>query len=210
VVLVLDATTGPTRQDKHIASLILKYRRGCVILVNKWDLQEQTQRQYEITLLTELQFMDYCPIVYASAKSGYNVRQSFELGARFRSVGGDQGTYRATVNYGNGLRLLSSSLSVQSVEGHGSAFDQIQLNTQGLGTDPYQNASLRVEKNRLYRYDLSWRSNAYYNPGLRSDHGQHFADTVRNYQDHDLTLFPQSSLKFFLGYSNPGVGNQKL
>ncbi len=133
--------------------------------------------------------------------SGYNVRQSFELGARFRSVGGDQGTYRATVNYGNGLRLLSSSLSVQSVEGHGSAFDQIQLNTQGLGNDPYQNASLRVEKNRLYRYDLSWRSNAYYNPGLRSDHGQHFADTVRNYQDHDLTLFPQSSLKFFLGYS---------
>lgn len=133
--------------------------------------------------------------------SGYNVRQSFELGARFRSVGGDEGTYKATVNYGSGLRLLSSSLSVQSLEGHGSAFDQIQLNTQGLGNDPYQNASLRVEKNRLYRYDLSWRSNAYYNPGLRTDHSQHFADTVRNYQDHDLTLFPQSALKFFLGYS---------
>jgi hypothetical protein len=133
--------------------------------------------------------------------SGYNVRQSFELGARFRSVGGDEGTYKATVNYGSGLRLLSSSLSVQSLEGHGRVFDQIQLNTQGLGNDPYQNASLRVEKNRLYRYDLSWRSNAYYNPGLRTDHSQHFADTVRNYQDHDLTLFPQSALKFFLGYS---------
>jgi len=131
----------------------------------------------------------------------YNVRQSFELGARFRTIGGDEGTYRSTVNYGNGLRLLGSSLSVQSLEGHGKYFDHIQLNTQGLGNDPYQNASLRVEKNKLYRYDLSWRSNAYYNPGLRSDHGQHFADTVRNYQDQDLTLLPQSSIKFFLGFS---------
>lgn len=78
VVLVLDAITGATRQDKHIASLILKYRRGCVILVNKWDLQSQTQRQFEPALLAELQFMEYCPIVYASAKSGYNVRQSIE------------------------------------------------------------------------------------------------------------------------------------
>ena len=147
--------------------------------------------------------------------SGYNVRQSFELGARFHSVGGDEGTYRSTVNYGNGLRLLSSSLSVQSREGHGSLFDQIQLNTQGLGNDPYQNASLRVEKNRLYRYDMSWRSNAYYNPGLRTDHSQHFADTVRNYQDHDLTLFPQSAIKFFLGYSQnkqsgPGITSAQL
>jgi hypothetical protein len=133
--------------------------------------------------------------------SGYNVRNSFELGTRFHSVGGDEGTYRSTVNYGNGIRLLSSSLSVQSLEGHGSYFDQIQLNTQGLGNDPYQNASLRIEKNRLYRYDLTWRSNAYYNPGLRTDHSQHFADTRRNYQDQDLTLLPQSAIKFFLGYS---------
>ncbi|MEO5925595.1 MAG: hypothetical protein ABIR70_17365 [Bryobacteraceae bacterium] len=133
--------------------------------------------------------------------SGYNVKNSFELGARFHSVGGDEGTYRSTVNYGNGLRLLGSSLSVQSLDGHGKYFDQIQLNTQGLGNDPYQYASLRIEKNRLYRYDLTWRSNAYYNPGLRSDHSQHFADTTRNYQDQDLTLLPQSPIKFFLGFS---------
>ncbi len=154
-------------------------------------------------------------ITRGETTGGYNVRQSFELGARFRSVGGDEGTYRSTVNYGNGLRLLSSSFSVQSLEGHGKWFDQIQLNTLGLGNDPYQNASLRVEKNRLYRYDLSWRSNAYYNPGLRSDHGQHFADTVRKYQDHDLTLLPQSVIKFFLGYSGntqtgPGITSMQL
>ncbi|MCU1335949.1 MAG: hypothetical protein JWO19_1530 [Bryobacterales bacterium] len=134
--------------------------------------------------------------------SGYNIRQSFELGYRWHTVGGDEGMYRSTVNYGNGPRLLSSSLSVNSVEGHGGLFDLIQLNTLGLGNDPYESATLRVEKNRLYRYDLSWRSNAYFNPGLTIANGEHFIDTVRHVQDHDLTLFPQSSFKLFLGYSS--------
>lgn len=134
--------------------------------------------------------------------SGYNIRQSFELGERWHSVGGDAGMYRSTVNYGNGPRLLSSSLSVHSLEGHGGYFDQIQLNTLGLGNDPYESASLRLEKNRLYRYDLAWRSDAYYNPGLTIAAGQHFLDTVRHVQDHDFTLFPQGSFKVFLGYSS--------
>src|SRR6185369_3475557 len=134
--------------------------------------------------------------------SGYNVRQSFELGERWHSVGGDEGMYRSTVNYGNGPRLLSSSLSVNSLEGHGGLFDQIQINTLGLGNDPYESASLRLEKNRLYRYDLGWRSDAYYNPGLTIAGGEHFMDTVRHVQDHDFTLFPQGSFKLFLGYSS--------
>src|SRR5262249_45008351 len=109
--------------------------------------------------------------------------------------------YRSTVNYTDGIRLLSSSLNIQSREGHGRLFDQISLNTLGLGNDPYESASLRIEKNRLYRYDLLWRSDAYFNPGLTVSYAEHFLDTVRHNQDQDLTLFPQSSVKFFLGYS---------
>ena len=133
--------------------------------------------------------------------SNYNILQSFELGYRWRGVGGDEGMYRSTANYGNGIRLLSSSLSVQSREGHGGLFDQILLNTLGLGNDPYQSAILRIEKNRLYRYDLTWRSDAYFNPGLTVSYGEHQLDTTRRLQDHDLTLFPQSKVRFFLGYS---------
>jgi hypothetical protein len=90
---------------------------------------------------------------------------------------------------------------VQSLDGHGRFFDQIVLNTQGLGNDPYESAMFRIEKNRLYRYDLTWRSNEYYNPGLTVSYGEHFMNTVRRAQDHDLTLFPQSRIRFFLGYS---------
>jgi hypothetical protein len=133
--------------------------------------------------------------------SNYNILQSFELGYRWNTNGGDDGMYRSTVNYTNGIRLLSSSLNIQSREGHGGLFDQLQLNTQGLGNDPYESAILRIEKNRLYRYDLTWRSDAYYNPGLTVSFGEHFMDTVRHLQDQDLTLFPQSWIRFFLGYS---------
>lgn len=142
--------------------------------------------------------------------AGYSVLQSFETGYRWRTVGGNSDMYRSTVNYGDGIRLLSSSLSIQSKEGHGGLFDRIVFNTQGLGNDPYQFASLRIEKNRLYRYDLMWRSTDYFNPALTISFGEHFKNTTRHMQDHDFTLFPQSNLKLFLGYSRNVEGGPAL
>lgn len=80
VVLVLDTLQGPTAYDKKIAALINEHRRGCVILVNKWDLagSEVTQRQYEPALMKTMPFMAHCPIVFASAKDGYNVKRTVE------------------------------------------------------------------------------------------------------------------------------------
>jgi hypothetical protein len=131
----------------------------------------------------------------------YNITQSFELGYRFATTGGDADMYRATINYGDGIRLLSSSLFVQSKDGHGTWFDQIVLNTQGLGGDPYESANLRIEKNGLYRYDMVWRQNAFFDPALTVAFGEHLINTTRTMQDHDLTLFPQGNFKIFLGYS---------
>ena len=131
----------------------------------------------------------------------YNVMQSFETGYRFRLVGGDVGEYRSDANYGNGLRLLGSSFAMESKDGHGRYFDEILLNTSGLGNDPYESVMLRVQKNGLYRYDMSWRLSDYYNPGLTVAGGAHLADTSRRLQDHDLTLLPQGHIQFHLGYS---------
>ncbi len=131
----------------------------------------------------------------------YNIVQSYEFGYRFATVGGDLGMYRSVANYTNGIRLLAASISIVSKDGHGKWFDRIQLNTQGLGNDPYEFASLRVEKNRLYRYDMIWRESDYFNPALTIAGGEHAENTTRTMQDHDLTLFPQSNIRFFLGYS---------
>lgn len=133
--------------------------------------------------------------------SDYNVVDSFETGYRFAVVDGSVGTYRSDVNYGNGIRLLDSNLSVNSRDGHGRWFDQIVLTTIGLGNDPYQAVTLRVEKNNLYRYDMLWRLDDYYNPGLPVAGGLHLMDTNRHMQDHNLTLLPLSHVQFHLGYS---------
>lgn len=77
-ILVMDATAGPTAQDKKIAALIEEHRKGGIIIVNKWDLSETTQKQYLPALLRAIPFMEYCPVVFLSAKSGFNIRRSVD------------------------------------------------------------------------------------------------------------------------------------
>src|ERR1044071_5271598 len=132
---------------------------------------------------------------------GYNVTQSFELGYRWVSIGGDLDMYRGVDNFHNGVRLLGSTLSVNSKDGHGHLFDELLLTTMGLGADPYEAVMLRLQKNRLYRYDMSWRMNDYFNPGLTVAGGLHLRNTSRRLQDHELTLLPQSHYRFRVGYS---------
>ena len=86
VVLVLDAEAGPSMQDKRIAALIAKENKSCVVLVNKWDKALETvketkvtQTQYEPELRKVMPFLYYCPVVFVSALSGYNVRHSLEV-----------------------------------------------------------------------------------------------------------------------------------
>ncbi|MDX2180099.1 MAG: hypothetical protein SFV18_10955 [Bryobacteraceae bacterium] len=146
---------------------------------------------------------------------GYNIRQSFELGVRTMTVDGDRDKYRSDVNYRNGLRLLSSKLDMQSRNGDGKLFDRLSLSTLGLGNDPYQFASFTVEKNSIYRYDLVWRENAYFNPAAAIADGRHRLDTTRRLQDHTLTLFPGRNVQVFGGYSRnsqsgPGLTTYNL
>jgi hypothetical protein len=142
------------------------------------------------------------PVTARGENAGnYNVINSFETGYRWALVGGDFGMYRADVNYGNGIRLLGGNLTVNSKDGHGWLFDEIILNTIGLGNDPYQYANVRIQKNRLYRYDATWRSSDYYNPGYVISGGQHLMDTQRHMQDHEIRLLPVSRITVRLGYA---------
>ncbi|HZQ52966.1 MAG TPA: hypothetical protein VFB14_12255 [Bryobacteraceae bacterium] len=149
--------------------------------------------------------------------SDYNFVNSFETGYRFLSVSGNEGKYRSDENFGSGVRLLSSFFSMDSKDGHGRFLDQMIVSTSGLGGDPYSSVSVRVEKNRLYNYNLLWRENDYVNPGLVTDGGAglHLLNTSYTLQDHDLTLFPQSAVRVLFGYtrdaqSGPGISSVQL
>lgn len=78
VVLVIDGSQGPTAQEKRIAALIAEEGKGCVVVVNKWDLVETTQKQYAPEVLSAMPFLSHCPLAFTSAETGYNIRRSVD------------------------------------------------------------------------------------------------------------------------------------
>jgi GTP-binding protein len=83
-ILVIDASTGVTSQDKKIAGLIQKARKPAVIALNKWDLiaggkrtDPEELREHVQRVRDELFFLDYAPVVVLSALTGENIRRLF-------------------------------------------------------------------------------------------------------------------------------------
>lgn len=74
VVLVLDATQGPTDQDGAIAGAAHEAGRGIVIVANKWDLMKQdgqdAAKEFDEKIRYHLKFLDYVPILHISALTG--------------------------------------------------------------------------------------------------------------------------------------------
>lgn len=77
-ILVVDAVSGITAQDTHIAGYISQAWKSAIVVVNKWDLIEKdtnTMMEYQKRVLQELNFMDYVPVLFISALSGQRVNQ---------------------------------------------------------------------------------------------------------------------------------------
>ena len=106
-ILVLDAESGIIEQDKKVADKIVEERRACIVVVNKWDLVEEDvrkareeeierrdtkdrnrdeRRHKRMTTLGEfgawvqehLFFLDYAPVLFTSAQSGFNLDRLLE------------------------------------------------------------------------------------------------------------------------------------
>ena len=68
-VMMIDATTGMEAQDMNIWNLIIRNRKGCVLVVNKWDLfikDTSTMREYTRGLKERLAPFDDVPIIFTS------------------------------------------------------------------------------------------------------------------------------------------------
>ena len=68
-ILMIDATTGMEAQDMNIFNLILKNRKGCVVVVNKWDLfikDSNTMREYTDALKARLAPLNDIPVIFTS------------------------------------------------------------------------------------------------------------------------------------------------
>jgi GTP-binding protein len=84
-VLIVDLTIGVTAQDKRIAGLIQQARKAAIIVLNKWDLIKQRRRQKQMVAhlvgetRSRLFFLDYAPVLVASALTGENIDRLFAL-----------------------------------------------------------------------------------------------------------------------------------
>jgi GTP-binding protein len=75
-LLLIDASEFITAQDMHIAGYIIEVGRGIMLLVNKWDLIPQEQRQeFKHSVEQRLRFAPYIPTIYISAKLGQGVNR---------------------------------------------------------------------------------------------------------------------------------------
>lgn len=82
VLLLIDAEAGISVQDAHIAGYILDEWKSCVVLVNKWDAvlkDNYTMEEYTRKIRQQLNFMDYVPLLFISAKTGQRVEQVMPL-----------------------------------------------------------------------------------------------------------------------------------
>lgn len=152
----------------------------------------------------------------------YNIKQSVEFGYRFTDFTGSQATYDTFVNLQQGPRLLDMTLEMRSLNHQGLVFDRLYLSNFGYGGDPNNVSRLRIGKNKWYDFDAVFRRDqnvwdyslqanplnptstfanapAGFNPIIGTS--PHRFNTRRRLGDYNLTLLPESKIRFRLGYS---------
>jgi GTP-binding protein len=78
VLLLIDGTEGVTAQDEHIAGMAIDKMLSVILVVNKWDIvpkDAHTMSAYAQQVREKLNFMDYVPVLFISAKTGMRVNK---------------------------------------------------------------------------------------------------------------------------------------
>ena len=72
-ILMIDATSGMEAQDMAIFNLIVRNKKGCVIVVNKWDLvidkNANTMKEFREAIRKRIAPLSDIPIIFTSAIS---------------------------------------------------------------------------------------------------------------------------------------------
>ena len=75
-VVLVDVSEGITDQDVTIAGYAFERGKGCLFVVNKWDLIKSigvTKNSIEEQIRRKCKFLDFAPVLALSALSGYGV-----------------------------------------------------------------------------------------------------------------------------------------
>ena len=81
-LLLLDSREGVTDQDARIGGFIHEKGKGCILIVNKWDLvkkDSQTIVRYEEEVRANLKYLSYAPVLFISALTGQRVGKVLDV-----------------------------------------------------------------------------------------------------------------------------------
>ena len=84
-ILMLDAQQGLESQDLNIHNLIVRNRKGCVIVVNKWDLVEKgnnTMKEWREFLEKKLAPFNDIPIIFTSVINKQRILEVLQMAIR--------------------------------------------------------------------------------------------------------------------------------
>ena len=84
-ILMLDAQQGLESQDLNIHNLIVRNRKGCVIVVNKWDLIEKestTMKEWKEILEKKLAPFNDIPIIFTSVVNKQRILEVLQQAIR--------------------------------------------------------------------------------------------------------------------------------
>jgi GTPase len=132
VLLMIDAIESISTQDAHIAGFILDQWKSTVVLVNKWDALEKdsfTMETFTKRIREELNFMDYVPLLFISAKTGQRVEQVMPMALRVQ----EERLARITTSKLNGV--LQSAQDIHAAPSHAGRQLKIFYGTQ-VRSDP--------------------------------------------------------------------------
>ncbi|MCX8027848.1 MAG: ribosome biogenesis GTPase Der [Thermodesulfovibrionales bacterium] len=82
VVFLLDAISGVVDYDQKIGGIISDFQKPLILLVNKWDLVDNPEeyfKRYNEIIREKLWFLDYAPILTASALTKKRITNIFSL-----------------------------------------------------------------------------------------------------------------------------------
>ena len=130
VVLMVDAESGITEQDAHIAGYILEAGRALVVAVNKWDAVPPDKREDVISdLERKLQFLDFADFARISARHGTGIKPLLDsVDAAFAAAMAKLSTPRLT-------RVLQDAVTQQQPPRDGRFRPKMKYAHQG-GSNP--------------------------------------------------------------------------
>ena len=85
MLLIIDVSREPAKQDAKLAALAEEQRKGLIAVFNKWDLVEdpvESRAAIEEEFLRQYPFLDHVPRLYVSAVKGSSVKKILPAAAK--------------------------------------------------------------------------------------------------------------------------------